>query len=111
MRAARIYSLADRRWLAPPAPRRRQHFEPTRRFHPRHGQPLELHNIRGPWRPSASVDACGMFAVVWTTPSGDWWAPLHDFSPAAQLHLIEECRGLDHIANGRRAWPHGRFAE
>lgn len=65
------------------------------RFYPPRSQLLTLSNIRGPWRPSGTVDACGMFAVVWSTWAGDFWAPLHDFMPADQLRLIEACKQLD----------------
>lgn len=73
----------------------------VRRFHPPRGQLLTMANIRGPWRPSGAVQACGVFAVVWSTWAGDFWAPLHDFMPADQLRLIEACRQLDHDASPR----------
>lgn len=65
---------------------------PLRRFFPAPGRQLNLENIRGPWRPSGTVAGAGVFAVVWTTRVGDYWAPLHDFDPATQLRLIEACR-------------------
>ena len=45
----------------------RPNSPPLRRFWPIAGRPLTLANIRGPWRPSGSVAACGMFAVVCIT--------------------------------------------
>lgn len=66
-----------------------------RRFRPRAGRPLTMDNIRGPWRPSGTVAGVGTFAVIWSTCSVDFWAPLHDFAPADQLRLIEAGRSLD----------------
>lgn len=54
-----------------------------------------MSSIRGPWRPSGTVQGCGLFAVIWSTYSADFWAPLHDFEPSTQLRLIELCRHLD----------------
>jgi hypothetical protein len=84
---------------------------PPRRLLPPRGRSLTLANIRGPWRPSGAVDGCGVFAVLWSTASGQFWAPLHDFAPADQLRLIEDCRQLDRIAGYQGAWPHGRTLE
>lgn len=78
------------------------------RFLPRHGQLLSKANIRGNWWPSASVNACGVFAVVWSTPQGKYWAPLHDFHLVDQLSLIDDCRKLDKDAGYPGAWPEGR---
>lgn len=80
----------------------------TRRFHPVRGRLLTLNNVRGPWRPSGTVGGVGVFAVVWSTHSGDFWAPLHDFEPSAQLRLIEQCRWADMEAGFPGAWPTGR---
>ena len=66
-----------------------------RRFVPSLGHQLTVDSIRGPWRPSGAVAGAGVFAVVWTTRKGDFWAPLHDFSPTDQLRLIEACRVMD----------------
>ena len=77
---------------------RRQGERPLRRFVPPRGQRLTLDNVRGPWRPSGSVAGCGMFAVVWSTRVGDFWAPLHDFAEPDQLRLIDSCRWLDNYA-------------
>jgi hypothetical protein len=41
-----------------------------------------------------------VFAVVWTTHAGDFWAALHDFEQSAQRRLLEVCRQHDHDANG-----------
>ena len=79
-----------------------------RRFLPLRGQQLTLDNVRGPWRPSGAVAGAGVFAVVWTTRRGDFWAPLHDFAAADQLRLIEACRHIDREAGYRGAWPDGR---
>ena len=68
---------------------------PLRRFVPHRGQHLTIENVRGPWRPSGAVAGAGVFAVVWSTRRGDFWAPLHDFAPADQLRLIDACRWLD----------------
>lgn len=68
---------------------------PLRRFLPHRGQKLTMANVRGPWRPSGTVAGAGVFAVVWSTRLGDYWAALHDFAPADQLRLIEACRWLD----------------
>ena len=78
--------------------------KPPVRFHPRRGEQLTLDNVRGPWRPSGTVDACGVFAVVWSARSGDFWAPLHDFAPPDQLRLIEACRWLDQAGASPRVW-------
>ena len=83
----------------------------VRRFIPLRGQSLTLGHIRGPWRPSASVDGCGMFAVVWETRHHAFWAPLHDFAPADQLRLIEACRWADRQAGYPGAWPDGRAGD
>lgn len=79
---------------------------PARRFMPRRGEFLTLENIRGPWRPSGTVGGMGVFAVVWTSPSSEFWAPLHDFAPADQLRLIEACRHNDQ-GRLRDAWNGG----
>ena len=71
-----------------------------RRCRPRAGALLTLANVRGPWRPSGAVAGAGVFGVVWTTFTGSWWAPLHDFAPPDQLRLIEACRQLDVEAFG-----------
>ena len=82
--------------------------QPARRFVPLRSQLLTLNNVRGPWRPSGTVGGAGVFAVVWMTRSGDFWAPVHDFEPADQLRLIEACRRLDREAGYPGAWPDGR---
>ena len=82
---------------------------PPQRFHPPRGHYLTMANIRGPWRPSGAVAGAGLFAIVWTTYRGSFWAALHDFEPSAQLRLIEECQRLDRIAGFECAWPDGRF--
>ena len=89
---------------------RRPAFTPAAptRYLPRRGEHLTLADVRGPWRPSGSVAACGMFAVVWSAPRGDFWAPLHDFAPADQLWLIAACRHLDRVAGYGSAWPDGK---
>lgn len=81
---------------------------PPRRFVPLRGQHLTLASIRGPWRPSGAVGGSGMFAVVWSTRTATFWAPLHDFEPADQLRLIESCRWQDRNAGYAGAWPDGR---
>ena len=67
----------------------------VRRFRPARGQALTLANVRGPWRPSGAVAGTGLFAVVWETWHGTFWAALHDFAPADQLRLVEACRQVD----------------
>ena len=62
-----------------------------RRFWPISGGRLSRANIAGDWRPTAAVDCSGVFAVAWSTPRGEWWAPLHDFEPETQLELIAAC--------------------
>ena len=79
---------------------------PPRRFWPPVCGRLTLNNIRGPWRPSATVAALRVFAVVWLTGYSDLWAPLHDCDPIDQLRLIEACCRLEHV-EGR----HGRLVE
>ena len=81
-----------------------------RRFFPRRGGRLTMGVIRGPWRPSGAVAGAGVFAVVWSTRSGDFWAPLHDFEPADQLRLIDACGWVDQHAGFPGAWPEGRSA-
>ena len=75
---------------------------PARRFLPLRGRLLTLRNVLGPWRPSGAVGAVGVFAVCWSTRSGEFWAPLHDFEPASRDRLIEECRCLDLGSSGGR---------
>ena len=81
-------------------PSRRDPSE-LRRFFAR-GKPLTMDVIRGPWRPSGSAGGLGAFSVVWQTPTGHWFAPLHDFEPADQLRLIAQCRTIDQEAQWRR---------
>lgn len=88
-----VISLADRRRAA-------QSGAP-RRFLPRSGL-LTLAAIQGPWRPSGTVGGVGVFAIVWATPRGSWWAALHDFEPSAQRRLIDACRLMDQEAGGGR---------
>ena len=76
---------------------------PARRFRPRHGEVLTMDCIRGHWRPSGTVAGAGVFAVVWSTRSGDFWAAVHDFCEADQLRLIDACRRVDRQANGYEA--------
>ena len=71
-----------------------------RRFLPRRGQALTLDVVRGPWRASGTVAGLGVFAVVWETRSGPYWAAVHDFEPSDQLRLIEACRRLDREQSG-----------
>lgn len=66
-----------------------------RRFRPRSGHALTLENIRGPWRPSGTVAGAGVWAVVWETRAGAFWAALADFETVDQLRLIEACRRID----------------
>lgn len=66
-----------------------------RRFWPQSGRKLTLDVVRGPWRPSGTVAGAGVFAVVWSTRRGDFWAAVHDFEPADQLRLIDMVRRLD----------------
>jgi hypothetical protein len=82
-----------------------------RRFLPPRGSSLTLANIRGPWRPTGVVEGCGMFAVLWSTASGQFWAPLHDFEQDDQLRLIDACRRQDRIAGYPGAWPDGRSTD
>lgn len=84
---------------------------PLRRFLPLRGHRLTVDQIRGPWRPSGSVAACGMFAVVWETRSCTFWAPLHEFEPADQLRLVEACRWADRHAGYPGSWPEGRSSD
>lgn len=74
---------------------------PLRRFRPRHGAMLTMAAILGPWRPSGAVAGAGVFALVWSTRTTDYWAALHDFAPSDQLRLIEECAWLDRVAGGQ----------
>jgi hypothetical protein len=73
---------------------RSEHRAP-RRFVPPRGQRLTLANIRGDWRPTGTVAGAGVWAVVWDTFSGSFWAPLTDFAQVDQLRLIEACRRID----------------
>lgn len=83
---------------------------PPRRFWPQGGQLLTHALIRGPWRASGSVAGGGFFSVVWTTPGGIvWYAPLHDFTPASQRVLLDQCAALDRDAGYPGAWPEGRL--
>lgn len=82
--------------------------EGPKRFWPKQGSLLNRRHIRGPWRPSGSVAGCGMFAVVWSTGSGDYWAPLHSFDRSTQDDLIDECQAADRDAGYPGAWLWGR---
>ena len=66
-----------------------------RRFRPRAGTLLTLANVRGPWRPSGTVGGVGIWALIWTTRAGSFWAALSDFETVDQLRLIEACRRID----------------
>ena len=76
------------------------------RFYPSHGQALIMDCTCGKWRPSGAFAIAGVFAVVWTTRSGDFWALVHDFCAVEQQRLIEDCRQVDRLAfrdcKGRR---------
>jgi len=74
--------------------------QPPQRVLPGPGLGLTHRDIDGLWHPSGAVNACGVFAIVWSTPDGCYWAALHDFTPAAQRRLIESCRRADIVANG-----------
>lgn len=82
--------------------------EGPKRFWPKQGTSLNRGHIRGRWRPSGSVAGCGMFAVAWSTGSGEFWAPLHDFDQVTRDDLIAECQAADHNAGYDGAWPRGR---
>jgi len=49
-----------------------------------------------------------MFAVVWSTGGGDFWAPLHSFDRQTRDDLIDECLAADRDAGYPGAWPWGR---
>ncbi len=87
---------------------RHQLQQPPVRFWPVAGRQLSLANVRGPWRPSGAVAGAGLFAIVWSTRGGSFWAPLHDFELAAQQQLIAACRHEDQRAGYPGAWPQGR---
>ena len=87
--------------------RSRSTERPLRRFAAPRGMLLTLEHVRGPWRPSGAVAGAGVFAVVWSTRRGDFWAPLHDFAPADQLRLIEACRWLDQSSSRPGCRPEG----
>lgn len=78
-------------------------MEAPRRFRPKHGRLLTLEAIKGPWRPSGAVAGAGVFAVIWATERGSWWAPLHDFESSAMRNLVDQCRAVDQEANWLRA--------
>ena len=77
---------------------------PPRRFWPAPGARLTISNIRGPWRPSGSVAASCVFAVVWSTGYSELWAPLHSFEPIDQLRLIEACRRTEAEEQRHSTW-------
>ena len=72
---------------------------PPRRSVAREGHRLKLDTIRGP-APFGTVGGVGVFAIVWETAGGPYWAALHDFEPSDQLRLFESCRRLDIDAFG-----------
>lgn len=78
------------------------------RFFPSQDTYLNRGHIRGPWRPTSAVAGCGVFAVRWSTPAGDFWAPLHAFDHDTQIELIAECEAADREAGYPGAWPWGR---
>lgn len=65
------------------------------RIFPTPGRELTCTDVRGTWWPSSSVACSGVFCVVWATRGQHFWAPLHDFSPAARQAFLDECRQLD----------------
>lgn len=93
-----------------PAAGRALPWLPPQRLVPPPGRPLTMADIRGPWHASGAVEALGVFSVIWSTRSANFWAPLHDFAQADQLRLIEACRSTDHAAGYPGAWPEGRAA-
>jgi hypothetical protein len=80
------------------------------RFYPRQGTSLNRGHIRGPWRPTGAVSSCGFFSVLWSTPSGDYWAPLHDFDQRTRDELIEECARADQHTDCSAVRQWGRAA-
>ena len=85
-------------------PSRYQPGEP-RRVRPPAGQQLTLAAVVGDWRPSCSVTALNVFSIVWSTPAGECWAPLHDFAPADQQRALSACRRLDELNDPDRLPP------
>ena len=80
----------------------------TGRLRPPPGRQLALSDITGMWRPTCSIEACGVFAVAWETPAGQRWAPLHDFCVGDQLRLIDACRQSFVSPDDLPALPGGR---
>jgi hypothetical protein len=81
---------------------------PLRRFRSLRGRYLALDASCGTWRPSGVVAGAGVVAVVWSTLSSDFWAPLRDFAPADHLRLFDAYRWGDRHAGYPGAWPDGR---
>lgn len=84
------------------ASKHKSHHAIPGRFHPPPGRLLTLDAIRGLWHPSGAVNGAGVFAVIWATDRGSWWAPLHDFEHAAVHKLVEQCRAMDQGAQWAR---------
>jgi hypothetical protein len=83
-----------------------------RRVRPSAGQLLTLAAVRSDWRPSCSVAALNVFSIVWSTPAGDCWAPLHDFAMADQQRALSACRRHDELNDPERLpSPPRRFTE
>lgn len=76
-----------------------------RRVRPPAGQLLTLAAVGSDWRPSCSVAALNVFSIVWATPAGDCWAPLHDFAPADQQRVLNLMRRHDEFNDPDRLPP------
>jgi hypothetical protein len=62
------------------------------RVRPAPGRRLTLADVRGEWRMTCTVAACGIFAIAWPSPAGECWAPLHDFALVDQMRMLDICR-------------------
>ena len=82
----------------------------TARLRPPRGRQLKLSDVTGEWHPSCGIEACGVFAVVWSTRAGTRWAPLHDFEVADQQRLIAACRRSFVAQDDPVPWPYGRYS-
>ncbi len=68
-----------------------------RRVRPQPGRLLTRAVVSDDWWPSSCAGFLQMFSIVWSTPVGECWAPLHDFAPADQQRFLDAFRRYDEL--------------
>ena len=76
-----------------------------RRVRPRPGRLLTRDAVSDDWWPSCCAGFLQMFSIVWSTPAGECWAPLHDFTPADQQRFLDTFRRYDELHAPDRLSP------